>query len=121
MSELESAISTRLEQFPKGKILAIGGVAEWENQGHALPGGGEISFLAFHDVTLGALEFHKPAAIYSPVLARHFDCIELAVLLDELNFKGTYRAVGTGLPRPELIEREVRQLLKTLKFEIVQI
>ena len=66
------------------------------------------------------MAIHQPELIYSPVLARNFDCIELGMLLQNLGFSGTYRAVGQGLPKPELIEREVRQITRWLKFELLQ-
>lgn len=104
-----------------GKIIAIGELDEWTEDGNALPSTPDIAFLAFDDVDEAGLMLHAPDMVYSPVLARDFDCIELATLLHNVGFTGTYRAVGNGLPKPELIEREVRQMCPRIKFEIVEI
>lgn len=101
------------------KAIAIGELDEWTNQGNSLPGESSISFLSFKDVSEAALAVHRPEVVYSPVLAKDFDCIDLASLLHNIGFQGTYRAVGNGLPKPELIEREVRQMCRRIKFEII--
>ena len=120
-SHAKMEISARLEHGSLGRIVAVGDVEEWENQGNSLPVSGDITFMAFEDLDESSLAIHQPEVIYSPVLARNFDCIEMAMLLQNLGFSGTYRAVGQGLPKPELIEREVRQITRWLKFEIVQV
>ena len=101
------------------RIVAVGDLQEWEEKGHPLPDGGGISFLSFHDINEATLGELSPSIVYSPVLARDFDCIELAVLLHNIGFSGTYRAIGEGLPKPQLIEREVLQICPRLEFEIV--
>lgn len=99
-------------------ILAVGEPNDWRNQGNVLPSNG-IAFVAFSDVTEATLEHFSPEVIYSPVLAPSFDCIELALLLNNLGFTGAYRAVASDLPKPELIVREVRQICTRLDFRIV--
>ena len=113
-------VSSGTDQSTSIKVLAIGDVDEWRGRGHPLPDGGDITFLEFHQVSGATLELHSPSVIYSPVLARNFDCIELALLLETLGYQGVYRAVANDLPKPSLIEREVRQLCRRLKFELVQ-
>ncbi len=102
------------------RLLAIGDPDEWCEQGNALPIGGQMSFLAFHELSEAAIEHFQPSVIYSPVLAHDFDCIEVAMLLSTLGFDGIYRAFATDLPRPDVIEREVRQLCDDFTFEIIQ-
>ena len=119
VSIVNSQVQSGMDQNAPTKVLAIGDVDEWRDRGHPLPGG-EIAFLAFHEVSGASLEYHSPSVIYSPVLARTFDCIELAILLETLAYPGIYRAVANDLPKPALIEREVRQLCRRLKFELIQ-
>ena len=106
---------------PSGvRILAVGDPDEWAAEGNVQPISGQISFLSIYEVSADTLEHLQPAMIYSPVLARRFDCIELAVLLEKCGFEGTYRAFATKLPKPEMIEREVRQMCPHFTFEIIQ-
>lgn len=112
---LGTAPADRLQT--SNSILAVGEPGEWRKQGNALPNGA-ISFAAFTDVTSEMLEHLRPTTICSPVLANSFDCIELATLLQNLGFTGSYRAYAKSLPKPELIEREVRQICRRLDFRI---
>ena len=106
------------ERSPTVKALAVGDSSEWTQDGN-LTLRESVAFIAFEDIDEEALEELEPAIILSPVLAKSFDCIELALLLAKLGFTGEYRALARDLPKPEVIEREVRQLCPTLKFRIV--
>lgn len=75
--------------------------------------------MSFHEITDTLLNDLNPSMIISPVLARHFDCIELALLLHNLGFVGAYRAMAKDMPKPELIEREVRQMCPRLNFKLL--
>jgi hypothetical protein len=101
------------------KVLAVGELEDWRGQGNSFPSGG-LAFIAFHQVTQENLEHFDPEMVCSPVLARSFDCIELAVLLHNLSYTGMYTAYGNDLPKPDLIEREVRQLCPRLDFRMAQ-
>lgn len=116
----ESAIDAQNGNSNLVKVLAVGDPDEWCDHGNPLPSGGQISFLAFHELTSDALAHYQPSIIYSPVLANGFDCIEMAVLLGDLGFDGIYRAYASDLPKPEVIEREVRQFCQKFTFEITQ-
>lgn len=101
------------------RVLAVGDPKEWQHRGHALPREG-IVFLSFDEVTRETMEHLQPALVVSPVLSNAFDCIDLAVQLNGAGFSGEYRAISTGLPKPELIENEVRQLCSQLDFRIAE-
>lgn len=101
------------------RILAVGSPEEWErNSGH-LPRPGNVSFVNFTEVTAALLELLRPEAVVSPALARDFDCIDLALLLSALDFRGAYKATAFGLPKPQLVEAEIAQLCPRLDFEII--
>lgn len=100
------------------RVLAVGDPPEWENHGKALRHGG-VAFVSFDEVSDSVLDFYRPSVIFSPVLARAFDCIELALLLNNLGFTGSYRAMARDLPRPDVIEREVTQICPRLDFQIL--
>ena len=106
-------------RFSPVKILAVGEPQDWQQQGRSLPNGA-MAFVSFNELSAELLDQLAPSVIVSPVLALSFDCIELATLLYRLGFTGAYRAVSKSLPKPELIEREVRQICGRLDFCIVK-
>ncbi len=100
-------------------ILAVGAPEEWKKTGNMLPTNGTLAFVAFHEVNGHLLEELSPAAVVSPVLARGFDCIDLAQLLHALNYRGPYRAAAPNLPKPNLVEAEIAQMCPRLDFRIL--
>ena len=112
-------VTTDHERSPLVKAIVVGAPHEWEQQGHSLRGEG-LAFVGFHEVTQETLDHYQPSVIFSPLLAKNFDCIDLAVLLNSLGYSVEYQALAVGVPKPELIEREVRQLCTQLKFRIVE-
>jgi hypothetical protein len=75
----------------------------------------------FHEVTDDLLAQLVPRLILSPLLARTFDCVDLAQRLGSLGYTGPYRAIDSGLPDPALIVREVRSLVPGLDFGVVSL
>lgn len=112
-------VSANSEQREGVCLLAVGSPEEWERRGHAYPSSGKVAFVSFHDVNSSLLEQLRPETIVSPVLAKGFDCIDLAQLLHSLNFSGAYRATAEDLPNPRMIETEIAQLCPRLDFEVV--
>lgn len=111
------ALPTGYREAPR--ILAVGSSEEWQrNIGQPLRAG-NIAFVSFSEVTGALLEQLRPDAILSPVLARDFDCIDLALLLNSLDFQGAYKATAFGLPKPKVVEAEIAQLCPRLDFEII--
>lgn len=100
------------------KVLAVGDSDEWIKEGKFAPLDG-VEFIAFHAIDEEALARLRPSLVYSPLLATTFDCIDLALLLYKLGYDGRYRALSTNVPKPHVIEREVRQLCPKLDFKIV--
>ncbi|MBT8417428.1 MAG: hypothetical protein KJO42_08300 [Silicimonas sp.] len=102
-----------------GKILAVGSPGEWQSDAPVTGRNGNVVFVAFGDVDRELLDHLKPDAIVSPALAWNFDCIDLAVLLEQLSYVGAYRATAMELPKPELVEAEISQLCPQLDFAII--
>lgn len=100
-------------------VLAVGDTREWAARGRRLPSDGHVYFVEFHDVTEELLARLAPRLVLSPLLARTFDCLDLAQRLGKLGFRGQYRAIDIGLPDPALIVREVRSLVPGLDFGVV--
>lgn len=109
--------SLGLEQVAPISVLAVGDPTEWKQLGKPLQSGGMV-FISFEEVSETVLAHYNPSVVVSPVLTPHFDCIELALLLHNLGYTGSYRAMVNDLPKPELIVREVSQMCPRLKFSI---
>lgn len=101
-------------------ILAVGDPDEWVRAGHHLPADSEIVFVAFTDIDEEMLSHYSPSVVLSPLLAKGFDCTDLAHSLIAAGFIGKYRAVTRRLPRPELVVAEIRQFFPGLDFEILE-
>lgn len=106
---------------PFSKVLTVGDPNEWDDRDRVFPDARDMTFLHFENFNEATLEHYRPHSIYSQVLAPNFDCIELATLLQNLAFEGTYKAFGRNLPKPKLVECEVRQTCPYLNFEVVQL
>jgi hypothetical protein len=100
-------------------VLAVGDAKEWTARGRRVPSDGNVYFAEFHEVTDGLLAQLVPRLVLSPLLARTFDCVDLAQRLGSLGYRGPYRAIDSGLPDPALIVREVRSLVPGLDFGVV--
>ena len=103
------------------KILAVGDVAQWQTSGNAVPASADLRFCNFVDLELEFLQVVSPEVILTPVVADQFDCADVALRLDTLGYTGSIRALGNGMPKPEMIEREVKALCPTLDFALVEI
>ena len=101
------------------RILAVGSPEEWARESYQTRLYLNISFVAFHEITAALLETLRPEAVVSPALARNFDCIELACLLHNLDFRGAYRATAYDLPNPQVIENEISELCPRLDFRLI--
>lgn len=102
-------------------VLAVGDTRTWNARGRRLPSDGHVFFAEFHEVTDDLLATLAPRLILSPLLARTFDCVDLAQRLGQLEYRGPYRAIDIGLPDPGLIVREVRTLVPGLDFAVVPV
>ena len=100
-------------------ILAVGDSKEWLRQGNPLPMDGSVHFVSIEDVTDVLMSRLCPSVVLSPALTDRFDCIDLAMILHGIEFKGRYRAISGELPNPRMVENEIRQLCPGLDFGIL--
>ena len=113
-------LSIELAQRRPVAVLAVGDPEEWVLHGNQPPSEGGLAFISFEQLSDTILEYFSPSIVCSPVLARAFDCIDLAAALNGFGFSGSYRAVSKDVPNPDVIVREVRQLFPKLDFEILK-
>lgn len=103
------------------KIVAVGNVEQWRATGNLVPALTQLTFCNFGDLQLPYLETIAPEVVLTPVLADGFDCADVALKLDAFGYTGSVRALGRGIPKPHIVEREVRSLCPTLDFALVEI
>ncbi len=105
--------------IPSVRAVVVGDPREWHRKGRDLPRD-TLVFIGIEDVTPEMLDELQPDIIYSPLLAKTFDCIDLAMQLHKIGYEGAYRAKASDVPVPAMIEREVQQLCPQLDFEIIE-
>lgn len=102
-------------------VLAVGDTAEWLRRRQPVPPGGRIILAAFSDLSRPLIERLKPRLVVSPLLARDFDCLDLAQLLFALGYTGQYRVLSNDLPNPRLVVAEARALCPALDFDVLAV
>jgi hypothetical protein len=100
-------------------VLAVGDIEEWRRHGGDIPADSKLAFTDFGSVTAELFQVMAPTLVLSPLLARGFDCIDLAQVLHSLGYKGRYRAIAERLPDPAMIRCEIAGLCPNLDFDII--
>ena len=123
LSDFESLLFEQLKSSRVGsesrgerRILAVGSPRVWDRENKGLHSVGPLLFVAFSDVTRDLIERIQPEMVVSPALAIDFDCIDLAMALSAIGYAGAYRATARDLPRPEIIQAEIKNLCPSLDF-----
>ncbi len=102
-------------------VLVVGHVDPWLMTGFAMPKISNTMFCTYDDLTAQFLLNHQPDVILSTLVTAYFDIMELAVKLDQLDFKGRVRAITPPLPDPGLILREIRFECPALDFDLIEV
>lgn len=100
-------------------ILVVGEVACGLSSGSNLPADSNFVFTSFNDITAQMIAAKKPEVILSPLLCPTFDCIDLAIILRNINYKGRYRIMAPALPKPKVILAEISVLCGNLDVELI--
>ena len=104
-----------------GLVLVIGAISEWTDGKADRPGGGQIVFAEYDEVTADLIRRLSPAVVISSVIAATFDAFDLAQHLRAVGYGGPYRALTPRLPDPDLVRREVASCAPGLDFELLVI
>ncbi len=116
-----SAAAPSGEQHPSNvAVLAVGDTEEWLRRRQPFPPGGRVILASFHDLSRELLARIKPRLVVSPLLARDFDCIDLAQILFALGYGGQYRVISGEIPNPRIVLAEIKTLCPGLDFAILQ-
>lgn len=100
-------------------ILAVGDTMQEDPKALKFPKFEKIFYVGFFDVTSEILDRINPTLILSPLLGNSFDCLELALQLQQLEYRGKYRVVAPKLTNPSMVTREVRNQTPGLDFDIL--
>ena len=102
-----------------GIVLAVGEFDLWKALGHATVTEGGVHFAGIAEVDEDLLSRVNPNLVISPILTSRFDCIDLAMRLHALGYRGKYRAIAAFVPDPAIIEREIYGFCPGLDFKVL--
>ena len=105
----------------EGNILVIGEVARWQGAAPVSPDQQRVKCLDFLDVTAEILREVDPEYVLSPLLCQSFDCLDLAIVLENAGFRGRYRVICENLPDPTLVRSEIKSRCPGLDFDVVNL
>lgn len=106
---------------PDLTVLVVGNTDQFEAAEPKLPNCHDTLFCVISDLTPAFLELHKPNVVLSPLVTSQHDILELAIVLDKLNFEGQFRVLVAPLPNPEVIVSEVRFECPALDFDLITV
>lgn len=120
INDMLPAVAPTGEQHTgSGAVLAVGDTAEWLRRNQPVPPGGRLILASYDDMSRQLLERVRPRLVLSPLLARDFDCIDLAQMLFTLGYTGQYRVITGDLPDPTVVHAEIGLLCPGLDFGIL--
>jgi hypothetical protein len=103
-----------------GMILMVGEPQRMQTLKKHFPERTGVFFIEFGDLTPEILHSICPDSVISPAISSQFDCLDLAEFLSAARYKGAYRVIARGLPRPEIIRNELRSFYPELDFDMLQ-
>lgn len=77
-------------------------------------------FIEFADLTPELLRSIGPMSVIAPVLTDNFDCLNLAELLTMSGYQGMLHIIARGMPRPNMIKRELHTLYPSLDLDVLR-
>lgn len=78
-------------------------------------------FARIDDVTPCLVARMAPPLVLSPLITPRFDALDLALVLSDAGFAGTYLAATIRLPDGDVVKREVRALCPHLRFGLIYV
>ena len=84
------------------------------------PGGQSVVITHRRLLSVRMLQTVRPDIIVAPLIAEHWDLVELAAALEEMGYHGKIHALTPPLPRGELILSELSALYPKLGFGLLE-
>lgn len=88
-------------------ILAVGDQMTGQDTALKFPESDKIHYTIFADVTAARLAELRPILVVSPLMCRSFDCLDLAVRLQQLGYQGKLRILAPNVTKPAMIRSEI--------------
>lgn len=102
-------------------ILAVGDVVADYADALRFPEGDKICHVGFADVTPEKLIALLPVMVVSPLVANGFDCLDLALRLQMIGYRGKFRVLAPDVTRPAMIRSEITAQAPDLDVEILTV
>ena len=106
-----------LSRSAEDRLLALDCSRLIEPQG-PIPLSG-VTHLRFSALTRTDLEALDPTAVVMPLFSADQDALSMVETLEEMGFRGRILVIAPALPRPQLVERELRAAGPGLRLMLV--
>ena len=103
------------------KTLIIGDLNRWRAAGRNTDAFKHFEFTDISDLTMAVLARFDPEIILSPLVGDSFDVFEVSQRLQEIGFRGRYRAICSNIPNIDVIRDDVSQVAPDLDFDLLQL
>ena len=100
-------------------ILVVGNLQAWEREGRSVPVLDGFRFVEFQDLGEELQRGQAPQMVLSALTGDGYDALDIASCLQEMSFRGTYRALAERLPDAEVVREEVRSVAPDLDFDLL--
>lgn len=101
--------------------LVIGDMDEWRRMGRVLPEIDGFHFVDIDDVNPDYIRELDPAVILSSLMGYRFDALEIARILGDMDYRGSYRVLTNDIPNTSVVLSEVYQIAPYLDFDVINL
>lgn len=103
------------------KTLVVGDVKRWLRLGNSLPDVEGLQFVSLDELTTSLLASFQPDLVLSPLMQQDYDAAEIARKLNDLGFRGRYRAISDAVPDKQLVARDIATIAPDVDFDIIDL
>lgn len=100
-------------------VLAVGDVGSWCTNRPNLPADAQIGFTEYASLTPELISLMGPNIIVAPMQHGIYDCLDLAELLDSIDYSGCYHIIVPDIPNPRIILNEISKSFPDLKVSLI--
>lgn len=110
-------VNCSVKTEPKQLVLGIKRAAD---QGVGAYGHG-FHFVDFDALTSDLLDQIQPEIVFSPLIGKDYDALDVAERLKQSGYSGQYMALSVPVPDTELIRAEVSSAVPGLEFDVLSL